>query len=49
MYKRQILDKAEGKKLIFKVAAYDDMGKIGEGIHIRYIVNSEEFLKKIIR
>lgn len=44
-----ILDKAEGKKLIFKVAAYDDMGKIGEGIHIRYIVNSEEFLKKIIR
>jgi fluoroacetyl-CoA thioesterase len=44
-----ILDKAEGKKLIFNVAAYDDMGKIGEGIHIRYIVNSEEFLKKITR
>lgn len=44
-----ILDKVEGKKLIFKVAAYDDMGKIGEGIHLRYIVNSEEFLKKITR
>lgn len=44
-----ILDKSEGKKLIFKVAAYDDMGKIGEGIHIRYIVNSEEFIKKITR
>jgi fluoroacetyl-CoA thioesterase len=44
-----ILDKAEGKKLTFKVAAYDDIGKIGEGIHIRYIVNSEEFIKKIIR
>jgi predicted thioesterase len=44
-----ILDKSEGKKLIFKVTAYDDMGKIGEGIHIRYIVNSGEFLKKITR
>jgi len=42
-----LLDKTECKKLFFKIAAYDDMGKIGEGIHIRYIVNSEEFIKKI--
>ncbi|WP_376770105.1 thioesterase family protein [Clostridium bowmanii] len=44
-----ILEKTEGKKLFFKVEAYDDIGKIGEGIHIRYIVNSKEFIKKISR
>jgi fluoroacetyl-CoA thioesterase len=44
-----VLVKAEGKKLFFKLDAYDDMGKIGEGIHIRYIVNSDEFIKKIVR
>ncbi|WP_290443200.1 thioesterase family protein [Clostridium sp. CF012] len=42
-----LLEKSEGKKLFFKIEAYDDIGKIGEGTHIRYIVNSEEFIKKI--
>ena len=44
-----LLEKVEGKKLFFKIEAYDDLGKIGEGIHIRYIVNSEQFINKIVR
>jgi predicted thioesterase len=41
------LVEADGKKLKYKVTAYDEKGKIGEGYHGRYIINSEEFLKKI--
>lgn len=35
----------EGKKLTFKVTAYDEQEKIGEGTHNRYIINSAKFLK----
>lgn len=41
-----ILTKVEGKKLIFHVTARDKAGIIGEGEHIRYIVNGDRFLKK---
>lgn len=43
------LEKIEGKKLFFKVEAFDEKGKIGEGIHLRYIVNEDEFMRKIIK
>ncbi|MDN5297714.1 MAG: fluoroacetyl-CoA thioesterase [Clostridiales bacterium] len=37
----------EGKKLLFKVSAYDEEGLIGEGTHGRYIIESQKFLNKI--
>lgn len=36
----------DGKKLKFKVVAYDEKDKIGEGIHSRFIIKSENFLKE---
>ena len=37
----------EGKKLIFKIEAYDEIEKIGEGKHERYIINVEKFMSKV--
>ncbi|WP_160687072.1 thioesterase family protein [Clostridium sp. C2-6-12] len=42
-----VLIKAEGKKLFFNVEANDDHGTIGNGSHIRYVVNSDDFIKRI--
>jgi predicted thioesterase len=36
----------EGRRLRFRVEAYDRAGKIGEGFHERFIVENESFLKK---
>lgn len=36
----------EGKKLTFKVEAFDESEKIGEGIHERYIIQLSRFLEK---
>jgi fluoroacetyl-CoA thioesterase len=39
------LTEVNGKKLIFKVSAFDEIEKIGEGIHKRYIVEIDRFRK----
>ncbi|PKM89091.1 MAG: thioesterase [Firmicutes bacterium HGW-Firmicutes-12] len=36
----------EGKRLEFKVEAYDEKEKIGEGTHGRYIINQNKFMSK---
>ena len=37
----------DGRRLVFKVEAYDEKRKIGEGQHVRFIVGLERFLKRI--
>lgn len=41
------LTEIEGRKLSFKITAYDDDVVIGEGEHVRYVVNREKFLSKL--
>ena len=42
-----VLTAQEGRKLTFSVVATDKNGTIGEGTHVRYIVNIEKFMGKI--
>ena len=42
-----VLEEVDGRKLTFKVSASDDEGLIGEGTHIRYIVDIERFMAKL--
>lgn len=41
------LTTVEGRKLTFKVEARDEQGTIGEGEHVRYIVDRERFMAKL--
>ena len=40
------LTEVDGRRLVFKVAAYDEAGLIGEGTHQRAIVAKERFEQK---
>ena len=40
------LTKVDRKKLFFDVEASDDKGTIGKATHIRYIVNSQDFMQR---
>ena len=39
--------KVDGKKIEFKVAAYSENILLGEGTHLRFIVNREKFMSKL--
>ena len=41
------LVEADGRRLVFHIEAYDEVGKIGESVHIRYIVDSKRFMDKL--
>ena len=38
---------AEGRKLKFKVSTSDEGGLIGEGEHLRFIIDKEKFMSKV--
>jgi len=40
------LTEIDGKRLVFKVEAFDEVEKIGEGTHQRYIIELEKFKSK---
>ncbi|MBP1628294.1 MAG: hypothetical protein H6Q00_2769 [Holophagaceae bacterium] len=37
----------EGKKISFTGEMFDESGKIGEGTHIRYVINNDDFMKRL--
>jgi len=37
------LEKMEGRKLTFSMEAYDDVEKISEATHERFVINAEKF------
>lgn len=40
------LIEVDGRRLVFTVKAYDEVGLIGEGTHERFTVNNEKFQSK---
>lgn len=42
-----VLQEIDGRKLTFSVSAADSQGTVGEGIHVRYVVDRERFLAKL--
>lgn len=42
-----VLEEQDGKKLTFKVQAYDGETLLGEGSHIRFIVDKEKFMSRL--
>jgi predicted thioesterase len=41
------LVEVDRRRLVFKVAAHDELGLIGEGIHERFIINKAKFQAKV--
>lgn len=42
-----VLTAVEGRKLTFTVGAADEQGIIGEGTHVRFVVDRERFLARL--
>lgn len=37
----------DGRKLVFKVRAWDEEGEVGSGTHTRFIIDSKRFMDKL--
>ncbi len=45
-YAESELLEADGRKLLFRVAVYDEVSLVAEGTHERFIIQKEKFMKK---
>ncbi|NPV26938.1 MAG: thioesterase [Firmicutes bacterium] len=43
---RSELIEVDGRRLVFKVEAFDDREQVGRGTHERFIIQMDKFLKK---
>lgn len=39
----------DGRRLVFDVRAHDDIRLVGQGVHERFIVHSEQFLQRVTK
>ncbi len=46
IWARAELIEVDGRKLVYRVEARDNIGTIGEGIHRRFIVHAERFMQR---
>jgi predicted thioesterase len=44
---RAELTEVHGRKLIFRVQAWDEVEQIGDGSHVRFIIDEEAFMAKV--
>ncbi|MEJ2657215.1 MAG: thioesterase family protein [Desulfobacterales bacterium] len=47
-YKAKLTD-VDGPKLVFEVEGFDEVDKIGEATHYRFIINAEKFNKQVAK
>jgi fluoroacetyl-CoA thioesterase len=43
----KVTAEVDGRRLAFKVNCYDEVENIGNGLHERFIINMERFMKKV--
>jgi predicted thioesterase len=41
------ITQVEGRKITFKLTAFDEKEKIGEAVHERFIINAEKFNQRL--
>lgn len=49
VYCESELMEVDGRRLVFRVEAFDEKGKIGEGEHERFVINNEKFVLKALK
>lgn len=46
VWAESVVNEMDGRKLVFHVRAFDEVGIIGEGEHERFVIDADKFLKK---